>query len=327
MTDQPSSTSPRLWRGLGLGAAALGLAAGPAAALSPSAPQAPATQPLVWHVQAESGEAGEDGEAAVEAGEQGEAATEAGEQGESGAAPAAEAGEAGEAGAAPDAAEAGEAGESAGAPAAEGGEAGEAGEAGLATSDDPDATYAARLVFLDAHLRSALAAERAGLPEEAEDLVGEAEDILEELEPEIATRGATGLTEDGIEALEDALEDGGDAQAAFDALSASVFEALAPLPPRARFDALLALTRGAASEHARASENPKYLVEAQAYLGTARALADLLAQDGDASVADAGTEAAQALAEAETQLAADSADTTILPAAAARVELAGLQVR
>ena len=58
-----------------------------------------------------------------------------------------------------------------------------------------------------------------------------------------------------------------------------------------------------------------------------RAMADRLAQDGDAAIAGAGTEAAQALAEAETQLAADTADTTILPAAAARVELAGLQVR
>jgi hypothetical protein len=313
MSDQPTTSSPRLWRGLGLGAAALGLAAGPAAALSPSAPPSSGTPPLVWHVQAESGEAGEGGEAAVEAGEQGDA--EAGEQGESGAAPAAEVGEAGESG------------ESAAAPAAEGGEAGEAGEAGLAASEDPDATYAARLVFLDAHLRAALAAQQAGLPEDAEDLVGESEGILEELEPEIAARGVTGLSEDGVEALESALEDGGDAQGAFDALSASVQEALAPLPARARFDALLAVTRGAASEQARTAEGPKYLIEAQSYLGTARALADRLAQDGDAAVAEAGSKAAQALADAETQLAADAADTTILPAAAARVELAGLQVR
>ena len=46
----------------------------------------------------------------------------------------------------------------------------------------------------------------------------------------------------------------------------------------------------------------------------------------DATVAEAGQQAA-ALAQAETDLAAQPEDTTILAAAAAQVELAALQVR
>ena len=90
------------------------------------------------------------------------------------------------------------------------------------------------------------------------------------------------------------------------------------------FDALLAVTRAAAEEHEEAADEPEALIEAQAYLASARALADRLAED--AAVAEAGAAAAQALSEAETQLAESPEDTTILPAAAARVELAGLQV-
>lgn len=301
MSDTPNQ--PRLWRTLGLGAAALGIAATPAAALTPAAP----ADALLWQAQAEGGEEGEAGEAG--AGE-----TAGGEAGEAGAT-AEEAGEGGEAG---------EAGE--------GGESGEAGEAGLVPEDDPDAAFATRLALVDAHLRAAIEAEAAGLSDQSIALAAHPEaEVMEELREDLASRSGTDFS-DQLDAFAQMMGTGAsetDIQAAYGAVAAPLSQAFDALPASARFDALHRIVLGAAEEQEHGLEDGQgeaAALETRGFLATARFIADRLGQDADATVAEAGAEAASALSEAEGQLAEVPDDTTILRAAAAQVELAGLQI-
>ncbi|EYD78135.1 hypothetical protein Rumeso_00266 [Rubellimicrobium mesophilum DSM 19309] len=341
MTDKPTPSSPRLWRGLGLGAAALGLAAGPAAALSPSAPQAPSAQSPLWHVQAESGEQGEAAEAG-EAGEQGEASAESGEADEA----AAETGEAGEAPAA-EAGEAGESGEAAApAPADQGGEAGEAGESGAMASENPSVAILGALGLIEGHLRMGHELAQAGSADGAATHTGHPRgEVYETLEPLLEAQGLPGFEEE-LETLENAQIGGGtpeEAQAAYDAVLARVNatrEAMAATPAD-QFAALSALLQAAAREYASGiqggavAELEEYQ-DARGFVAVARDQLQALAGSSDAKVADAASDALAALAETDPLFpalvpedgAAFPGDASeVLYGAAARVELAGLQVR
>ena len=341
MSDKPTPASPRLWRGLGLGAAALGLAAGPAAALSPTAPRAQSPEPLLWHVQAESGESGE-GSAAGEAGEAPSA--EAGEQGEQGeAGGAGEAGEQGESGESAEAGEQGESGEAAAAP--QGGEAGEAGESGAMASDDPAVAILGALGLIEGHLRIGQELAQAGDEVGASIHTGHpGAEIYEGLEPLLEAQDLPGF-EDEIEALEHARMHGGspeEVQAAYDAVMTRIAETREALgaEPADHFAAMAAMLQAAAREYEAgvqggAIANLEEYQDARGFVAVARDRMQALSGSPDTKVAEAAADALAALAETDAifpALAPEAGATfpadasQVLYGAAARVELAGLQV-
>jgi hypothetical protein len=321
---------PRLWRTLGLGAAAVGLATGPAAALNP---QSAVADPVLWLSQ---GEAGENGAVeSPEAGEGGEAVAqdEGGEAGEGGTA------EAGEAGAAlPEAGEQGEAGAAAATATAEAG--GEAGESGVIDAEDPVIGILTGLALVEGHVRSGLEAQELAQTETSRThFAHPAAELYESLEPLLEAQGLPEF-EAELDTLEDATTDA-DREAAADALMARMSEirtALAATPAQ-RFAALTAITRVAATEYEAGVQdgrvvNAEEYQDTRGFLAAARAEAEALAQSDDTTVQGAAQDVIAALDEAAAAVPAfDTLDGlpadagAIVASTAARVELAGLRVK
>lgn len=335
--DQSPASSPRLWRALGLGATALGLAADPAAALSPTAPRASNTAlPLIWQAQAESGEAGGKGET-TQAGEaNGDAAVESGEAGAVGEGTV-EAGDVGEGG---ETAEVSDVGAATGL-----GEAGEGGEAGALAAENPKVAILTALGLVEGHLWVGLATYRAGQAEEAKThMKHPGDELYADLEPLLTAQGLPGFAEE-LTALAEAVEGGGplaEAEAAYQALRVTISEtreAVAGDDPADRFAAMTAVLRTAGEEYAvgvrhGAIANLHEYQDAQGFVQAVRAEAEALTQSRNAAVAGAATDVLTALVETDSAflglspeggLPADGA--AILHGAAARVELAGLSVQ
>lgn len=206
--DQSPASSPRLWRALGLGATALGLAADPAAALSPTAPQASNTALLlIWQAQGETTEAGE---------ATGDAATvESRETGEAGESPA----KAVKVGKGGEAAEVGDVGTAT--------ELGEGGEAGALAAENPKVAILTALGLVEGHLWVGLATYRASQAEEAKThMKHPGDELYADLEPLLTAQGLPGFAEE-LTALAEAVEGGGppaEAEAAYQALHVTISE-------------------------------------------------------------------------------------------------------
>lgn len=216
-----------------------------------------------------------------------------------------------------------------------GNESGEAGEAGLAQVDDPDSAYAIRLALVDAHLRAALEAQRAGLTDEALGLAGHPEaEVMDDLRPEMEARGVADFS-DALYAYADALADGAadaDLVALYEGLSAQIDAAMRAtgISDRVVYDALLALLKGAALGYGDAAEafDPVAALEAQGFLAVAAHMAEGLAGSDNDTTRTAGEKAVAEIRAAASLLAdAETPDPTILYAAAARIEFAGLRVK
>ena len=215
---------------------------------------------------------------------------------------------------------------------------GEAGEAGLAMVADPDAAYAIRLALVDAHLRAALEAHRAGMIPEAIGLAGHPEaEVMEELRPDMEARGASDFSP-ALETYADLMAQGVDDEtllAAYEGLSADIALAMhaGGTSDAVIFEAIHALVKGSAIEYADMTAagtepDPAATLEALGFLAVARDMATTFAESTDPVASAAGTKALDALRAATSLLAAATEpDPTILHGAAARVELAGLRLK
>lgn len=214
-------------------------------------------------------------------------------------------------------------------------ESGEAGEAGLARVTDPDRAYAIRLALVDAHLRAAVEAARAGLVPDALGLAGHPEaEVMHDLRPEFEERGVSDFTP-GLDALSAAIyAEAPDAEieALYHAVQSDIAAAMTRgTGDRQVFDAMQALVKGAAIEFSEVvshdTTDPIAALEARGFLDVARDMAGMLTQSDDPVTRAAAERSLEILNAVLPLLAVDEApDPSVLHGAAARIEIAGLRI-
>ncbi len=184
-------------------------------------------------------------------------------------------------------------------------EGGEGGESGALATNTQDAAYLTDLGIVDAHLRAAVAVYAAGMVPEAIGLAGHPEaEVMGDLRPLLADRNVPDFT-DALDALSAAIGAEAplaDVKTAYGVVAAQLAEAAKAEDgePRARLDAIAALTRGAGAEYDQsvtdgAVSDPVTLQEAFGYIQTARQMASALATSPDPAVATAGAAALDSL--------------------------------
>ena len=220
-------------------------------------------------------------------------------------------------------------------------EGGEGGEAGAVANATPDVAYLARLSIVEGHLRAALDLYRKGLADDAIGLSYHPEaELMDDVRADLAARGAADITPAMTE-FSATLERGAplaEADTALAEVQAAIAAAMVPEADelRARFDAITAVLRAAASEYASSTEGGTVgdvmaYHEAHAFVATARGLASELAKVPAAK--PAADRALAAMTEADTAFGDMSlttyqvSDPAILMAVAAKVELIASSLR
>ena len=220
-------------------------------------------------------------------------------------------------------------------------EGGEGGEAGAVANATPDVAYLARLSIVEGHLRAALDLYRKGLADDAIGLSYHPEaEMMDDVRADLAARGAADITPAMTE-FSATLERGAplaEAETALAAVQTAIAAAMVPEADelRARFDAITAVLRAAASEYASSTEGGTVgdvmaYHEAHAFVATARSLASELAKVPAAK--PAADRALAAMTEADTAFGDMSlttyqvSDPAILMAVAAKVELIASSLR
>lgn len=220
-------------------------------------------------------------------------------------------------------------------------EGGEGGEAGAVADLSDDVTYLARLSIVEGHIVASFDLYAKGMVDEAIGLSYHPEaEMMEDVRADIAAHGMPDVTP-AMSAFSGTLERGATLEEAAGALAhvqAAVAAAAAPEADnnRARYDAMIAVIRAAASEYASATEEGVVgdimaYHEAHAFVAVARALAQGLAQTPETkAAADKALIALQGADEAFGDMNAatlEARDPAILLGVAARVELVGSAVR
>ncbi len=222
-------------------------------------------------------------------------------------------------------------------------EAGEGGESGATAEATPDAAYLTRLALVEGHVIGANAMYARGLTDEGTALAGHPEaELMDDVRDSLATHGAADFS-DQLDAVGDAMNDNAGAAKIEMAMSAlhsgiTAAETAGNVPLRAYSDTILALTKAAAFEYAKATETAKVedmfaYHEAYGFVLVADRLATDLATSDDAAAAKAGARAHDALTVALAEFGDMAAakpnvgDASVIYGAAARIELAALAVK
>ncbi|MGB8814578.1 MAG: hypothetical protein WCC57_15480 [Paracoccaceae bacterium] len=222
-------------------------------------------------------------------------------------------------------------------------EGGEGGEAGAVANVSPDIAYLARLAIVEGHLVAATELYRKGMVDEAVGLSGHPEaEMMDEVRDTLTAHNAPDISP-AMEELTNVMASAapiGDVEAALARVQVAIAAAAAKgdAAPRVQIDALIALTRAAASEYAGsikdgAIDDVMAFQEAHGFIEVAKVRAQILAASLDPVVASVGAKtldtlgATAAAFDAIETTAPKPGDATILAAAAARIELAAFAVK